>query len=95
MVYQFDLGNTGNLTARIPVYRPKLPCVEKLVPYLREIDKNRWYSNRGTLVQAMERRIAARLGLAAALSRRVQAGRHSRPQFLLPPVQPRRSGPWR
>jgi len=62
MVYQFDLDNTGNLTARIPVYRPKLPCVEKLVPYLREIDKNRWYSNRGTLVQAMERRIAARLG---------------------------------
>jgi dTDP-4-amino-4,6-dideoxygalactose transaminase len=51
-----------NLTARIPVYRPKLPCVEKLVPYLREIDKNRWYSNRGMFVQAMERRIAAMLG---------------------------------
>jgi dTDP-4-amino-4,6-dideoxygalactose transaminase len=62
MVYQFDPDNTGSLTARIPVYRPKLPCVEKLVPYLREIDKNRWYSNRGMLVQAMERRIAAMLG---------------------------------
>jgi hypothetical protein len=50
-----------NSTARIPVYRPKLPCVEKLIPYLREIDKNRWYSNRGMLVQALERRIAAML----------------------------------
>src|SRR5215472_11069042 len=51
-----------NSTARIPAFRPKLPSVEKLVPYLREIDKNRWYSNRGMLVQAMERRIAAMLG---------------------------------
>jgi len=30
--------------------RPKLPSVEKL-PYLREIDKNRWYSNRGMLAE--------------------------------------------
>ena len=51
-----------NLTARIPAFRPKLPSVEKLIPYLREIDKNRWYSNRGMLVQALERRIATLLG---------------------------------
>jgi dTDP-4-amino-4,6-dideoxygalactose transaminase len=51
-----------NDTARIPVYRPKLPCVEKLIPYLREIDKNRWYSNRGMLVETLERRIATLLG---------------------------------
>jgi dTDP-4-amino-4,6-dideoxygalactose transaminase len=62
MVYECNLDNTANLTARIPIYQPKLPCVEKLVPYLREIDKNRWYSNRGMFVQAMERRIAAMLG---------------------------------
>ncbi len=62
MIYQSDLDNTANLAARIPVYRPRLPCVEKLVPYLREIDENRWYSNRGMLVQALERRIAAMLG---------------------------------
>ena len=63
MVCQRDLEDIGkNLTTRIPVYQPKLPCVEKLIPYLREIDKNRWYSNRGTFVQAMERRIAAMLG---------------------------------
>src|SRR6516164_937769 len=62
MDYQLDLDNTESLNARIPIYRPKLPCVEHLVPYLREIDKNRWYSNRGKLVQAMERRIEAILG---------------------------------
>jgi hypothetical protein len=47
-----------NLTARIPAFRPKLPCVEKLIPYLREINKSRWYSNRGMLVEGLERRIA-------------------------------------
>jgi dTDP-4-amino-4,6-dideoxygalactose transaminase len=51
-----------NLTARIPAFRPKLPSVEKLIPYLREIDKNRWYSNRGMLVEALERRIATLFG---------------------------------
>jgi hypothetical protein len=55
-----------NLTARIPAFRPKLPSVEKLIPYLREIDKNRWYSNRGMLVQALERRIATLLGNAGS-----------------------------
>ena len=62
MDYQLDIDNTESLNARIPVYRPKLPCVEKLIPYLREIDENRWYSNRGKFVQAMERRIEAMLG---------------------------------
>jgi dTDP-4-amino-4,6-dideoxygalactose transaminase len=62
MVHQPDLDDTERLSARIPVYRPKLPSVEKLIPYLREIDKNRWYSNRGALVQAMEQRVTAMLG---------------------------------
>jgi len=61
MVNQADL-DTEKLSARIPVYRPKLPTAEKLIPYLREIDKNRWYSNRGMFVQAMERRVTAMLG---------------------------------
>jgi dTDP-4-amino-4,6-dideoxygalactose transaminase len=56
-----------NLTARIPAYRPKLPSVEKLIPYLREIDTNRWYSNRGMLVQALERRIATLLGTGCSV----------------------------
>jgi hypothetical protein len=51
-----------NSTARIPAFRPKLPSVEKLIPYLLEIDKNRWYSNRGMLVEPLERRIATLLG---------------------------------
>ena len=62
MVHQPDLDDTDKLSARIPAYRPKLPSVEKLIPYLREIDKNRWYSNRGMLVEALERRIATLLG---------------------------------
>jgi len=62
MVHQPDHDDTEKLSARIPVYRPKLPSVEKLIPYLREIDKNRWYSNRGMFVQAMELRIATMLG---------------------------------
>ncbi len=60
MVHRRDHKNIENLT-RIPVYKPKLPGVEKLVPYVREIGKNRWYSNRGMFVQALERRIAALL----------------------------------
>src|SRR6516164_5158671 len=67
MDYQLDLDNTESLNARIPIYRPKLRCVEKLIPYLREIDKNRWYSNRGEFVQAMERRIEAMLGTGCGL----------------------------
>ena len=62
MVHRSALDDTEKLSARIPVYQPKLPSVEKLIPYLREIDKNRWYSNRGALVQALERRVTAMLG---------------------------------
>jgi hypothetical protein len=57
-----------NSTARIPAYRPKLPCVEKLIPFLREIDKNRWYSNRGMLVQALEQRVTAMLGTGCGVA---------------------------
>jgi dTDP-4-amino-4,6-dideoxygalactose transaminase len=66
MVNQADL-DTEKLSARIPVYRPKLPTVEKLIPYLREIDKKRWYSNHGMLVEAMERRIEAMLGTGSGV----------------------------
>ena len=60
MIYQSE-GDNAN-TTRIPVYQPKLPSAEKLLPYLHEIDKNRWYSNHGMLAQAMQRRIAAMAG---------------------------------
>ncbi|MFY9780688.1 MAG: DegT/DnrJ/EryC1/StrS family aminotransferase [Candidatus Baltobacteraceae bacterium] len=49
--------------ASVPVLRPQLPTVEKLVPYLRGIDDRRTYSNHGPLVLEFERRIARELTL--------------------------------
>jgi dTDP-4-amino-4,6-dideoxygalactose transaminase len=46
----------------LPVYRPLLPPAEALLPYLREIDAARFYSNRGPLVWQLEQRLAALLG---------------------------------
>ncbi|PZX23229.1 dTDP-4-amino-4,6-dideoxygalactose transaminase [Rhodobacter capsulatus] len=48
---------------RLPVARPTLPRTETLVPYLRQIDESRIYSNHGPLVAQLEARMAARLGL--------------------------------
>lgn len=48
---------------RLPVARPTLPRTETLVPYLRQIDESRIYSNHGPLVAQLEARTAARLGL--------------------------------
>ena len=42
----------------IPLMRPLLPTFEKLAPYLREIDENRWYTNFGPLVTRFETRLA-------------------------------------
>jgi dTDP-4-amino-4,6-dideoxygalactose transaminase len=67
---------------RIPVLRPKLPEVDKVLPYLRRIDETRLYSNFGPVNVELERRLAdhfqlpeggvvtvanATLGLAVAL----------------------------
>jgi dTDP-4-amino-4,6-dideoxygalactose transaminase len=43
----------------IPVHRPRLPIVERLLPYLRRIDETRWYTNSGPLVGEFEERLAA------------------------------------
>lgn len=48
----------------IPVLRPKLPSVDRLVPYLADIDRSRLYSNFGPHVKALENRLAAHFGLA-------------------------------
>jgi dTDP-4-amino-4,6-dideoxygalactose transaminase len=50
----------------LPVYRASLPRSEALLPYLRIIDENRWYSNRGQLVSQLEMRLGERLGAFAA-----------------------------
>lgn len=41
----------------IPVLKPKLPETSAILPYLRQIDENRWYGNGGPLVQAFEKRV--------------------------------------
>src|SRR5690348_13735177 len=33
----------------IPVARPRLPAASAILPYLKEIDANRWYTNHGLL----------------------------------------------
>ena len=42
----------------ISVCRPQLPAADEILPYLREIDARRFYTNRGPLVSALEDRVA-------------------------------------
>jgi dTDP-4-amino-4,6-dideoxygalactose transaminase len=51
----------------VPVYRALLPRAEQLLPYLATIDANRWYSNRGELVSALEARLGDLLGAAGSM----------------------------
>jgi dTDP-4-amino-4,6-dideoxygalactose transaminase len=46
----------------LPVYRASLPSAERLIPYLETIDANRWYTNRGELVLALETLLGDLLG---------------------------------
>ena len=48
--------------AGVPVYRARLPDTERLLSYLKMIDDNRWYTNRGRLVFELERRLSLLLG---------------------------------
>jgi dTDP-4-amino-4,6-dideoxygalactose transaminase len=43
---------------RFPVLKPLLPTAEKIIPYLHQIDANRWYTNYGPLVQQFEASLA-------------------------------------
>ncbi|MGQ9366781.1 DegT/DnrJ/EryC1/StrS family aminotransferase [Azospirillum sp. ST 5-10] len=45
------------------VFRPRLPAAAKILPYLEEIDANRWYTNNGPLLQRFERGLAAWFGV--------------------------------
>jgi dTDP-4-amino-4,6-dideoxygalactose transaminase len=42
----------------VPTFRPRLPAAEALLPYLREIDERRWYSNFGPLNRRFESALA-------------------------------------
>jgi len=46
---------------------PDMPSVDDLLPYLRQIDENRWYSNFGPLAQTFETRFAQRMEKAHKL----------------------------
>jgi dTDP-4-amino-4,6-dideoxygalactose transaminase len=47
----------------IPVMVPRLPQAAALLPYLEEIDANRWYSNFGPLQRRLEARLAGHYAL--------------------------------
>jgi dTDP-4-amino-4,6-dideoxygalactose transaminase len=47
----------------VPVLRPLLPATDRLVPYLRQIDAARVYTNNGPLTATLERRLAEYLSL--------------------------------
>ncbi|HEX7817097.1 DegT/DnrJ/EryC1/StrS family aminotransferase [Dyella sp.] len=46
-------------TSGIPLLVAQLPDTDALIPYLRQIDANRWYTNFGPLVTQLEQRFAA------------------------------------
>jgi dTDP-4-amino-4,6-dideoxygalactose transaminase len=48
---------------QIPVMRPLLPSAEAVLPYLKQIDSNRWYTNFGPLNTQLEKRFAAHFGV--------------------------------
>lgn len=48
---------------RYPLRRCRLPLASEIMPYLEEIDANKWYSNFGPLSVEFEKRLAVRCGL--------------------------------
>jgi dTDP-4-amino-4,6-dideoxygalactose transaminase len=51
------------MRASIPVYRPRLPDADRLLPYLRRIDDARIYTNWGPLAAELETRLARHFGV--------------------------------
>jgi dTDP-4-amino-4,6-dideoxygalactose transaminase len=51
------------LNQQIPVMKPKLPSIRRVYKYLRQIEKNRTYSNYGPLVERLETRFAEYFGV--------------------------------
>jgi len=49
--------------SRVPIFRPKLPMTQELLPYLQRIDNSQSYTNHGELVCEFEELIARFLGL--------------------------------
>lgn len=53
----------SHMGATIPIFRPALPPLDAVTPYLQEMDRSRVYSNWGSLVRQLERRYASFLGV--------------------------------
>jgi dTDP-4-amino-4,6-dideoxygalactose transaminase len=58
----------------IPVLKPLLPTAEKLLPYLRRIDRTRLYSNSGPLCLELENRICALTNLPVGRAATASSG---------------------
>src|SRR5262249_18273269 len=63
-LFHGDAGGGPNVADRrktlqaVPVMRPRLPNSELLLPYLRQMDANRIYSNHGPLMVELERKLS-------------------------------------
>lgn len=81
------------------VNRPLLPTADQIAPYLKRIDNNRWYTNRGPLLLELEQRLCALAGfdnesltltasgtaaLEAAILATAGPAQDSRPYALIP-----------
>lgn len=44
---------------KIPLLVPRMPTAERVLPYMRQIDQNQWYTNFGPLNSEFERRLLA------------------------------------
>ena len=53
----------SDVTSPIPLMRPQLPDADTLLPYLREIDGARVYTNFGPLLERFEQRLSEALAL--------------------------------
>lgn len=58
----------------VAVFRPALPLAEAIVPYIREIDARRHYTNRGPLVERLEAQLAAMFGRKERAVRSASSG---------------------
>lgn len=56
------------------MFRPALPLAEAIVPYIREMDSRRHYTNRGPLVERLEARLAGMFGRKERAVRSASSG---------------------
>jgi dTDP-4-amino-4,6-dideoxygalactose transaminase len=51
-----------NDLTEVPVARPRLPTADEILPFLRQIDTNQWYSNFGPLNERFQAGLSAHFG---------------------------------